>query len=259
MLRKGLLWATVLIICLAGTSFAAGVEVAVGGWRQDLDGTLSYQAISSNDLIDLEEDINFDDEDAFFGRIKIETPAFIPNFYLVAAPAQLEGTGRKSVALTFGDTTFNADAALSSKVRANQYDIGIYYGLPFIKTATAGMLNLDVGVNIRIADLEVEITGASGGITVTEREDLMVPVPMLYAALQFAPIDALAFEAEIRAISVGDNSFYSLTGRLRLQFPGPFFIAGGYRLDKLEVDEDEDDLITDIELGGPFVEVGLKF
>ena len=258
-MRKSIIWGTALILCLAAAANAAGVEVAVGGWRQDLDGTLSYQAISSDDLIDLESDIDFNDETVIFGRIKIDTPAFLPNFHFVAAPAKLEGTGRKFVALTFGDTTFNADAALSSKVRANQYDIGIYYGLPFVKSATAGMLNLDIGVNVRIADLEVEITGASGATTVTERENLLVPVPMIYFGLQFTPVDVMAFEAEARAISLGDSSFYSLTGRLRLQFPGPLFIAGGYRLDKLDVDEDEDDLLTDIELAGPFVELGMEF
>ncbi len=259
MLRKSVLWGTVLFICLAGMSYAAGVEVAVGGWRQNLSGTMSYLASSGNDVIHLEDDINYDDEDMIFGRIKIDTPAFLPNFYFLAAPAELEGTGSRSVSLKFGDTTFNANAALRSKVKAYQYDIGIYYGLPFVKTGTAGMLNIDIGLNVRIADLEVDITGASGGTTVTEREELLVPVPMLYLAVQFTPIDALAFEAEAIGISIGENSFYSLTGRLRIQFAGPFFVAGGYRLDKLELDDDKDDLITDIELSGPFVEVGLKF
>jgi hypothetical protein len=83
---------------------------------------------------------------------------------------------------------------------------------------------------------------------------------MLYLAVTFAPIDAIAFEAEGRGISVGGNKFYSLTGRLRFQLGGPLFIAGGYRFDKLELDDDEDeDLITDIELAGPFVELGMKF
>lgn len=146
MLRKSFLWGTVLIICLSGVSYAAGVEVAAGGWQQDLSGTLSYLAITSDDVIDLKNDINFDDENVFFGRIKIETPVFLPNFYFVAAPAELEGIGSKTVSLTFGDTTFNANAALSSKVTANQYDIGVYYGLPFVKTGTAGMLNIEFGL-----------------------------------------------------------------------------------------------------------------
>ena len=261
MLSRSIIGVMILVSCLVSTVQAASVEVAVGGWRQAISGTFSYQGLSSNDIIDLEENLTFDDETVVLGRVKIETPAFVPNFYLVGAPAEFEGTGSKSTTLKFGDTTFNADTALSSKIQAIQYDIGIYYGLPFIKSATAGKLNLDVGLNVRVADLEAEVTGTSGAGTVIERENLLIPVPMLYLALQFSPIDAIAFEVEGRGISIGDNSFYSLTGRLRYQFAGPVFIAGGYRFDKLEIDDDDDgdDLLVDIELAGPFFELGLKF
>jgi outer membrane protein len=259
MLRKYVMAAAMVITCLVSMTHAAGVEMAVGGWWQDITGKLSYKALDTSDLIDLEEDLSFDDEAKIFGRIRIDTPAFAPNIYLVGAPAEFDGTGSKSVTLKFGDTTYNADTALTSKVRAIQYDIGLYYGLPFVRTATTGKLNIDVGLNVRIADLEVEITGTSGTNTVTERENLLVPVPMLYLALTFAPVDAIVFEAEGRGISVGDDVFYSITGRLRFQLTGPLFIAGGYRLDKLDVDDDDDELITDIELAGPFVELGLKF
>ncbi len=256
---KNAVFGMIAIACFVSNAHAVGVEVAVGGWRQAISGKFSYLASDDTDLIDLEENLSFDDEDVIYGRIKIETPTFIPNFHLVGAPAEFEGTGRKSVAVKFGDTTFNADTALRAKVRAVQYDIGIFWGLPFIQTATANKFSVDVGLNVRIADLEVEITGTSGANTVTERESLLIPVPMLYLAIEFAPIDAIAIQAEGRGISVGGNAFYSLTGRLRFQFPGPFFIAGGYRFDKLDVDEDEDDLVVDIEIAGPFIEFGLKF
>jgi outer membrane protein len=260
MKKKYFMAAMIGIACLVSTAQAAGVEFAVGGWRQALTGTFSYKALDSGDVIDVENDLAIDDETKPFGRIKIETPAFVPNIYLVGAGAEFEGTGSKSVALQFGDTTFNADTALTSKIQANQYDIALYYGLPFIRTATAGKLNVDVGLNVRIADLDAEITGTSGTSTITERESLVVPVPMLYLAVTFSPIDAIAFEAEGRGISVGGNKFYSLTGRLRFQLGGPLFVAGGYRFDKLELDDDSDeDLITDIELAGPFVELGMKF
>lgn len=191
MLKKTSILVILVAGCLAATAHAVEVEVAGGGWQQDLSGTLSYQALSSNDLIDLEENLNFDEETAVFGRIKIETPAFVPNIYLVGAPGEMEGAGSKTVAVKFGDTTFNANTALKAKIRAVQYDIGIYYGLPFVENGTGGMLSLDLGLNVRIADFEAEITGTSGATTVTETESILLPVPMLYMALKFAPIDLL--------------------------------------------------------------------
>ena len=241
-------------------AFAVGLEVAVGGWRQAASGTLGYKAVSDQDIIDLDKDLNFDDESRVTGRAKIDLPLFLPNIYLVAAPMEFEGTGSKAVSFKFGDVQFDASAALNSKVTANQYDVALYYGLPFVKTGTLGRLNIDVGLNVRFVDFKARIRGLDAnnpGVTVEESKSVTAPIPMLYLGVQFMPLDALAFEAEGRGIAVGDNKLYSLTGRVRYSFAGPLFLAGGYRYDKLEIDED--DVVSDIEFQGPFVELGLKF
>ena len=257
MIRRIALICVACLIAAYTNAHAVGLEMAVGGWGQSVGGTLSYSESSIPDVIDLDSDIRFDDETKAVARAKIDMPFFIPNIYLVAAPMEFEGTGSKSTTLTYGDITFDASADLNSKITLNQYDVGFYYGLPFVNTATLGKLNVDVGLNIRIADFKAEITGASGGTTVTETKSLTLPIPMLYVGVQFEPIEALAIEAEGRGIAVGDNKLYSLIGRVRYNFVGPVFLAGGYRYDKLEIDED--DVVADIEFQGPFVELGLKF
>ena len=257
MIRRIALLCVICLIAAYSDARAVGLEMAVGGWGQSIGGTLSYSDSSIPDVIDLDNDIRFDDETKAVGRVKIDMPLVIPNIYLMAAPMEFEGTGSKSTDLTFGDITFDVDAALNSKITLNQYDVGFYYGLPFVKTATMDKLNVDVGLNIRIADFEAEITGASGGTTVTETKSLTLPIPMLYVGVQFMPIEALAFEAEGRGIAIGDNRLYSLIGRVRYNFAGPVFLAGGYRYDKLEIDEDNVD--AEIDFQGPFVELGLKF
>jgi outer membrane protein len=257
MIRRVALICVVCMIAAYSDARAVGLEMAVGGWSQSIGGTLSYTKTNIPDVIDLDQDIHFDDETKVVGRVKIDTPAFFPNIYLVAAPMEFEGTGSKSETLTFGDITFDASADLNSKITLNQYDVGFYYGLPFVKTGTMGKLNVDLGLNVRIADFEAKITGTSGGITQTETESLTVPIPMLYVGVQFMPISALAFEAEGRGIAVGDNRLYSLIGRVRYNFAGPVFLAGGYRYDKIEIDQDDVD--AEIDFQGPFVELGLKF
>ena len=240
-----------------GSSAAVELELAVGGWQQSINGTLGYQALTDSDIIDLDEELSFDDEARLTGRIKLELPLFFPNFYIVAAPSQFEGTGDKSVAFNYGDVTFNANAQLNSKITMDQYDIGLYFGLPFIKTGTVGKLNADIGLNLRIIDLETSITGMSGAITVTERQSITVPVPMLYLGIQFMPTDQFSIEAEGRGVSIGDNQLFSLLGRARYQWKGPLFVSCGYRYDKVDVDED--DVVADVDFSGPFVEVGLSF
>jgi outer membrane protein len=257
MIRRVALICVALFIAAYSDARAVGLEMAVGGWSQSIGGTLSYSETNIPDVIDLDNDIRFDDETKVVGRLKIDMPMFIPNIYLVAAPMEFEGTGSKSTTLNFGDITFDAAADLRSKVTLNQYDVGFYYGLPFVKSGTLDKLNVDLGLNIRIADFEAEITGSSGGTSVTETKSLTLPIPMLYVGVQFMPISALAFEAEGRGIAIGDNKLYSLLGRVRYNFAGPVFLAGGYRYDKLEIDEESVD--AEIDFQGPFVELGLKF
>ena len=53
-----------------------------------------------------------------------------------------------------------------------------------------------------------------------------------------------------------EHKVYSLLGRLRYNVAGPVFLAGGYRFDKVDVDED--DVVVDADFSGPFIEAGLK-
>lgn len=254
---KIICWLLIMFSIAIARVEAVGLEITVGGWQQSINGKVGYQPIGDLDTIDLEEEMNFDDENRLFGRIKLELPIFFPNVYLVGAPAEFEGIGSKSIALNYGDVTFNADAQLRSKITVNQYDVGFYYGLPLVKTGSAGMLNVDIGLNLRILDMASSVTGLSGASTMTERQSITLPVPMLYLGVQIMPTDNFTIEAEGRGISIGDDKMYSLLGRLRYQWAGPFFISCGYRYDKIDVDEDE--LVADVDFSGPFVEVGLSF
>jgi outer membrane protein len=245
---------------ISGHAWAWDFEVAVGGWQQSLGGELGYEIEDSDDdIINLEQDFDFDDELRLFGRAKIELPLFFPNFYLISAPMDFEGTGSKSVEIKYGDVTFASGADLDTKLTMNMYDFALYWAIPVLKTATDGIFNIDLGLNVRILDLEATISGedAVSANVVEESASGTIPVPMLYVAFQIEPIDEFAIEVEGRGLSIGDNKLYSLIGRLRYNFYGPAFVTAGYRYDKLEIDEE--DILVDVNFGGPFAELGLFF
>ena len=248
-----------LLLVNASGAFASGVEISVGAWQQSISGPLSFQALSADDVIELDEDINFDDETSIQGRLKIELPSVLPNFYVIATPTSFEGSGSKSVDFNFGDTNFAADAALDAEITINQYDFALYYGLPFLKSGTAGVLNIDLGINARLVDLETTLQGREEGtgLSAEESESLTAVVPMAFIALQIMPADWLAIEAEGRGIAVGDNKLLSVIGRVKYRFTGPAFAAAGYRYEDLEIDEE--DVVLDAEFKGPFIELGINF
>ena len=236
------------------------VEVAIGGWMQTPSGDLSYVSgiPGVNDTLDLETDLGFDDETRIMGRVKIELP-IVPNIYLVAAPMEFEGSNTVDRVFTFGDESFTAGTTISSKLTLNQYDVGLYYGIPFLKTATLDRLGIDLGINARIMEIKAEITDSPLGSTValTEEKSVTVPIPMLFLAVQFKPVERFAIEAEARGLSVGDNKIFSVIGRAKATVFGPAFVAGGYRYDAIDIDEE--DVRVDVSFSGPFLEAGVSF
>ncbi|MCP4373364.1 MAG: TIGR04219 family outer membrane beta-barrel protein [Deltaproteobacteria bacterium] len=243
------------MLIVPAASYAFGLELAVGGWKQSPKGYLSYEAVTANDELDLERDAKYEDETRFTARLKIDMPLFLPNIYLMASPMEFDGTGLKTTSFNFGDDDFSADVPFYSKITLDHYDIGFYYGIPFIETISAETVNFDVGLNIRIFDFEVQVKQDATGLE--ESEDFTLPLPMLYLALQIKPVDKLAIEAEARGISYSGNHLYSLIGRVKFNIFGPVFASAGYRYDTLKIDEE--DVEVEVDFSGPFIEAGFKF
>ncbi len=252
----------VVILCgfmlAPGTSSALGIEMAAGYWAQDPSGDIAYKPVASIDTLDIENDLKYDKESRPFVRIKADIP-FLPNIYLMATPMKFEETGSKSADFTFGDRTFDFTAPFDSMVRMNMYDIGLYYVLPLMKTATLNTLSMELGINARIIDFAAEVSGrdaVTGGL-ITESESEIIPVPMIYAGVQINPLDFLSLEAEGRGITYSSNHYYDLIGRVKVKPAGPLFIAAGYRRNDIEIDYS--DVEVSITFSGPYIEAGVSF
>jgi len=199
------------------TPHSIGLEFAAGGWNCNPSGDLSYEKNSSDDNLDLEKDLNYDDETDLTGRVKIDMPLLFPNIYLMATPMEYDETGQKNVTFNFGDETFQADVDFDSKLTLNTYDVGLYYGIPLLKAATLNKINIDLGINLRIIDLDAEIEQEGS----RESESMILPVPMGYVGVQFKPVKKLAIEAEARGIAYSGNHYYSIIGRIKYKIFGP--------------------------------------
>lgn len=236
------------LLALPSVSAAIGFEVAVGGWSQDPSGTLGYKG----DSLGLSNDFRYGKETRLMGRAKIDMPLVIPNVYLMYTPMSFSGAGSKSFA--FAGRSFTGD--FTSELTLDHLDVALYYGIPGLKTLTLGILNVDVGLNARLIDFEARVDQDAAGIH--ESKSASLPIPMLYAGVQVKPIKALNIEAEGRGISYSGNQLYSAIGRLKIKPPIPLlFIAAGYRLDKVKIDEE--DIKVDSEFSGPFAEAGIQF
>jgi outer membrane protein len=243
-----------LIVGTTATAAAFGMEMAIGGWAQDPSGTLGYKALSSNDLLDVDGNLNYDKERRISGRLSIDMPLFLPNIYLMATPMDFIATGRNTNGFKFGDVTFDP-GSFHSETKLDNLDVGLFYGIPLLKSATLNTINIDVGLNVRIYDYKVKIQQDSSGLSASDSGTL--PVPMVFLAVQFRPFKRLSLEAEGRGITYSGNDLYSLIGRVKVGLVGPWFVAGGYRYEKVKLDER--DISADLEISGPFLETGISF
>lgn len=248
--------AVLTIISVPSASLAIGIEAAVGVWSQGISGDIAYKPLNSvTDTIDLETDMGYDDETKMTGRVRIDMPLVVPNIYVMYTPMEFEGTGQKNVNFKFGDYNFAGSVPYTSRVSLDHVDVALFYSIPFLELVSLDSLNIDLGLNLKVADVEARITQPTTSLD--EDESYTLPIPMVFAAVQVRPIDLIAFEAEARGIAYSGNHLYNLVGRVKLKPLGPFFVACGYRYDSIKLDEK--DVLLDATVKGIFAEAGLEF
>ena len=250
-----MLFSLLFVLSLTTTVFAFGIEFSVGAWYQQPSGTLSFDKNSSADDLDLQNDLGYDDKWQPSARLKIDMPSLIPNLYLMYTAMKWSETGSKDVDFSFGGENFQGNVDFDSELKMNHLDAALYYGIPGIRTASANVFNIDLGLNFRLLDFKAEIE--QDDINQKESESYFLPIPMLYAGMQIEPTNWIALDLEGRGIVYSNNHYVSLIGRLKVMPFGPLFVAGGYRYDNIKIDYKDVDVDADFK--GPFAEVGFEF
>jgi len=242
----------VFILSIPSSSFAllgvVDIEAAVGGWYVSPSGDMKYN--TNFNKSDLEDTFGFEEEAFPMARIKVDVPV-IPVIYVMATPMEFKGDAEAN--FSFNGENFTTGA--KTKLTMDQYDLALYYGVPFLGLATLGSLHVNAGINIRMIQAKAEMKEAN--LSASESMDITIPLPMLYVSADISSVDAFAIEAEVRALSFGYGQVLSAIARLRLNAFGPLFVTAGYRYEDISVDKD--DFEADIELSGPFAEVGFAF
>jgi outer membrane protein len=244
---------SLLIVPSSAFAFFA-MDASVGYWQQEPSGTMSYKATGANDQLDLANDLKYGDKSRPFVRVRMELPLILPNVYFMATPMSFEGTGSKNVNFKFGDNTFNANVPIDSKLKLDHYDLALFYPIPLLKTATAGVLNIDVGLNARKIDFEGTINQSPN---ISQSKSVSNYLPMLFAAVQLMPMNLFAIEVEFRGVAQGQNHYYDYIGRLKIKPIPIVYVSGGYRSEDIKIDDS--DVKAAMKFKGPFVEAGVNF
>ncbi len=261
---KKLLIASSLFLAAATSAEAITIEGGVGAWREKPSGWIEYTTsgtVSTNTKVDVKDDLHLNDKTKAFGWFKIsDIPIpLIPNVKVQYTPMNFSGSGYATTTFTFGDITVPANTKVESKLRANQFDITFTYGVPFLKGATAGKVNLEWGLNVKVIDgyAKVRYLDPIKGWQ-EDSKSATIPVPMLHLCGEVKPVDLVGLSFNGNWIGYGGSSFYDLTGEVKVYPLEGLFVGLGYRYQRLKID-DISDISSDLKVKGAFFEAGFTF
>ena len=251
MKRIALAAAAALLLYTPAKSDAIGVEVSIGMWEHDPSGWIEYP--TGSDRIDLDDDLGLGTDSELYFKGKLEHPIpMLPNLMLAYTKNRNDGTGTISRSFNFGRFTFTASEEIYTKTQLDSYDATFYY-----EVLDAAAFDLDLGLTLRYIDGYAEVTSLTTGLS--DRADFDVILPLAYANAEI-PLPFPGLEAAISGsgITYDSNTLYDIEAALRYRLAMGLGLEGGYRAQKIEID-DVDDTSADIDIDGFFFGVNWEF
>ena len=244
--------AALLLVAISppGAADIVGFSLGAGYWSPDLSGDFSS---AGEGTIDLSDDLDTDDPSSTTTLVvTVEHPIpVLPNFRYQGY--DLDSSGRNSLSsdITFDGQVYSAGETVESTVDLSHDELVLYYEV------LDNWVNLDLGLTLKSFDGEVALVGNAN--TVTSSIDVDETIPMLYLSARFdLPLTGLYLGAEISTLSIDDSSADDTTLMLGYVTGSGLGIEGGIKTFSLELD-DADDLDTDIEYDGVFVNGFFRF
>lgn len=243
-MKKIILSSIVASIMATSASAFMGLNAEIGGgiWMPSLSGT----ATTTNSID--------------FGTANMDDKSASGNNYLYADFSHFVPVVPN---IRIEKLSYNIDSKTisnSEKVDMKQTDIVAYWGIPVISTATAGVLNLNVGVDVK--NFKGTINTAPNSSDKSFDETL----PLLYLntriSVPFAPVN---LEATAKLISYDGTKISDNEAKMSIKLPIPapfvnFNLDIGYKTQNVTIsDKLVSGLNTNLDTKGAFFGLNAKF
>jgi len=244
---------TIAVSAILSASLCADmtrVEIGAGAWAQTPSGTANYNAgagITGTNTFDETKDTS----SYVWMLIKHPIP-ILPNLRLEYTT--VHATGKASGSWGGVHIPITANSVLD----INQYDVIPYYNL----LDNTFWTTLDVGVDIKVmdSDYKVEPNGLFTGYEDTET----TPIPLVYARVRVEiPTTNIGIESDAKYVTTGSSTVYDVCAKIDYTFDiSPLVqpaLEVGYRTQKIQIDESNSDVKTDMKFSGFYAGLMLRF
>jgi outer membrane protein len=240
----------VLLIPASSSAFEVGARGYY--WFPSLDGNVEVdKARIVGTSIDFEKDLGIDDES--YPTIEAFIQADKHHFSVAYTSIEYSGTKTLTRSIVFDGKTYSASSLVNSLIEYRQVDFAYQYDFLNLENILAGF---SLGGVFQVTYLDGKVGLKTTGID--EKEEFALPIPMIGLNLHVGLL-ADILEGRMRGTAIGysGNMIYELAGDVSYT-PFPFLdIHGGYKI--FVIDIDEDDIVLDYGLSGPYIALTFSF
>lgn len=221
-----------------------GFTIGAAMWNHAPNGDMAYSESGAATEIDLEKTLDLSTETEGFFWLAIEHPVpLLPNVRLQRSSINSEGSNSINQSVKFGDTTYNIGDQLDSDISLDQTDVTLYYEV------LDNVFSLDLGMNVKVINADLKISSSA----VKEKASLDIYIPMLYAAVRFdLPLTGAYLGGSGSLIGYSGSSYSDYLLNVGYESSLGLGIEGGYRTQRIELDEVED-ISADFQFSGAYL------
>ncbi len=249
----------IALLALSSQTYAGMIiDVSGGGgvWFVAPDGDFKYNSADNTKITDtLGSSSNA--QPYVYADINHFVP-FVPNLGLNYQALSFAKTSNLAQ-FQFGDKTFGANT--KTTLNLPQIDVLLYWNVPLIKTLTAGVANIEWGIDYKLFSGSM---GLKNDIN-EKKVDLDFGLPMLYLGANFdMPFAPIELDAKIKAIAYQSSNIFDVDAKISYTALSlaliDLKIDGGYKLQSYKLSKDlTNSVSTNFSFGGPFVGISAKF
>ena len=240
------------VLLLPVSSLAFDIGARGYYWFPTLDGNVKVDKSGiGGTTLDFDDDLGIGSEN----YPSIEAFVGLGDHHVSLTCMKVDYSGKKTLVMPikFSGKTYSVNDVVDSSIEYTMIDLHYQYDLLDLENILAGF---SLGGVFQIKYLDGDVSLKTTGID--EKEDFILPIPMLGVNLHVG-ILADILEARIRGTAIGysGNTICEIMGDISWS-PFPFIdIHGGYKT--FFIDIDEDDVVFDYNMSGPYVLLTVSF
>lgn len=233
-------------------------EAGTGVWMASPSGTIKYDSTQAGTSVNLKNlGLDTTNNSYYYADFNHFVP-IIPNIRVEKQNLSISGTSTGQ-AFIFGGTTFNTNQTVKTDLKLTQNDFIFYWGVPGLKLATAGILDVNLGVDLKYIQ--------GGKMTIDNKTaDLDAIIPMGYLnAVVNVPFAPISISATAKQITYKNSSIKDNSAKLSYKLPLPMplidiKLEAGYKQQTIEIsDKLVDNVNANIDNSGMFFGLNAKF